>query len=107
MEFCGLCGLAAKNEKESNVLSKVNDAEIAHYTSWRHYRQVMEDGGLTGVIGKSLVPLGWYPSCLTLRGALQKGIYPTNTHYMRCGYMGLTIKGTIPRGTTFFPMKET
>ena len=84
MEFCGLCGLAAKNEKESNVLSKVNDAEIEHYTSWRHYRQVMEDGGLTGVIGKSLVPLGWYPSCLTLQGALQKGIYPTNTHYIRC-----------------------
>ena len=30
-----------QTEKEINVLSKVNDAEIAHYTSWRHYRQVM------------------------------------------------------------------
>ena len=28
--------------------AKVNDTEIAHYTSWRHYRQVTEGGGLTG-----------------------------------------------------------
>ena len=35
-------------------------------------------------IGKLLVPLGWYPSCLTLQGALQKGIYPINTHCIRC-----------------------
>ena len=34
------------------------------------------------IIGKLLVPLGWYPSCLTLQGALQKGIYPINTHYI-------------------------
>ena len=26
-----------QNEKEIDVLSKVNDAEIAHYTAWRHY----------------------------------------------------------------------
>ena len=30
------------------------------------------DGGLTGVIGKSLVPLGWYPCCLTLQGAFKR-----------------------------------
>ena len=36
------------------------------------------------IIGKLLVPLGWYPSCLTLQGVLQKGIYPINTHYIRC-----------------------
>ena len=40
-----------------------------------------------GVTGKLLVPLGWYPSCLTLQGALQKGIYPINTHDKV--YMGL------------------
>ena len=36
-----------------------------------------------------------YPSCLTLQGALEKGIYPMNTHY--CHYkkvhMGWIIKG--------------
>ncbi len=36
------------------------------------------------IIGKMLVPLGWYPSCLTPQGALLKGIYPINTHYIRC-----------------------
>ena len=36
------------------------------------------------IIGKLLVPLEWYPSCLTLQGVLQKGIYPINTHYIRC-----------------------
>ena len=36
------------------------------------------------IIGKTVVPFGWYPSCLTLQGAVQKGIYPTNTHYIRC-----------------------
>ena len=28
------------------------------------------------------VPLGWYPSCLNPQGALSKGIYPINTHYI-------------------------
>ena len=35
-------------------------------------------------IGKMLVPLGWYPSRLTPQGAFYKGIYPINTHYIRC-----------------------
>jgi len=39
-----------QNQKKIDVLSKVNDAEIAHYTAWRHCRQVMEGGGLTGDI---------------------------------------------------------
>ena len=39
---------------------------------------------ITSFIGKLLVPLGWYPSCLTLQRALQKGIYHINTHYIRC-----------------------
>ena len=43
-----LWSVRPQTEKEINVLSKVNDAEIAHYPSWRHYRQVMEGGGLTG-----------------------------------------------------------
>ena len=43
------------------------------------------------VIGKMLVPLGWYPSCLTPQGAVYKE------------YMGLIIKGTIPRVPAFSP----
>ena len=37
-------------------------------------------------IGKMVVPLGWYPSCLTCPRSPLKGIYPTNTntHYVRC-----------------------
>ena len=36
------------------------------------------------IIGKMLVPSGWYPTCLTLQGALWKWIYPINTHNIRC-----------------------
>ena len=54
---------------------------------------------VTIIIGKLLVPLGWYPSCLTLQGALQKRIRYKYPLYKV--YMGLIIKGTIPRVPPF------
>ena len=34
------------------------------------FRVYIDSGKLTYFIGKMLVPLGWYPSCLTPQGAL-------------------------------------
>ena len=53
-----------------------------------------------------LVPLGWYPGCLTpLLEPFKRGyiwIYPINTHDINLYkvYMRLIFKGTIPRLTT-------
>ena len=51
------------------------------------------------IIGKMVVkPLGWRaPSCLTPQEALQKGIYPINTHYIRCKW-GWLLRGHHPKG---------
>ncbi len=55
------------------------------------------------LIGKMVVPLRWYPSCLTPQGALSKGIYRDipNKYPLYKVYMGLIIKGTIPRVPPF------
>ena len=70
------------------------------YVSRIHTAYIGEDSSILGtwIIGKLLDP-----SCLTLQGALQKGIYPINTiEYPLCKvYMGLIIKGTIPRVPPF------
>ena len=61
----------------------------------------------TYFMGKMVVPLGWYPSCLTLpQGTPLKGVmYPTNNYPLYKVYMGLVIKGPAhPKGTTVFPM---
>ena len=44
----GILWFVRPDEKKGAVLSKVNNSEIEDYTSWRHYRQVMEAGGLKG-----------------------------------------------------------
>ena len=60
-------------------------------------------------IEKMVVPLGWYPSCLTPpQEALQKGIYPITTHYKyyKGVLMELVIKGPPSQGApAIFPMK--
>ena len=48
------------------------------------------------IMRKLVVPLGWYPSSLTQQGALYKGKYS-----LYKVYMGLIIKGTIPRVPPF------
>ena len=50
-------------------------------------------------IGKMMVPLGWYPSCLTPKKPLKRGI--SSKYPLYKVYMGLTIKGTIPRVPPF------
>ena len=52
------------------------------------------------VIGKMLVPLGWYPSCLSPPRSPLKGDIP-NKYPLFKVYMGLIIKGTIPRVPPF------
>ena len=50
--------------------------------------------------------LGWYPSCLSPPvGALSKGIYPINSHYIRWLW-GWLLRGLHPKGTTIFPLKN-
>ena len=54
------------------------------------------------VIGKMLVPLGWYPSYLTPPRSPLKGDLP-NKYPLYKVYTGLIIKGTIPRVPAFSP----
>ena len=46
--------------------------------------------------------LGWYPSCLSPRRSPLRGDIP-NKYPLYKVYMGLIIKGTIPRGPHHFP----
>ena len=55
------------------------------------------------VIGKMLVPLGWYPSCFTLPRSPLKGDIPKKYHYIRC-IRGWLSRGPHPKGTSIFPM---
>ena len=57
------------------------------------------------IIGKMLVPLGWYPTCLPLQGALWNWIYPINTHYIRCIWGWLL--GVPSQGYQHFPYEPT
>ena len=48
-----------------------------------------------------VVPLGWYPSCLTLEGASPLKVHISNKYSLYKVYMGLSIKGTCPYEYTF------
>ena len=54
-------------------------------------------------IGKILVPLGWYPSWFNAPRSRLESDMP-NKYPLYKVYMGLIIRGTIPRGTSIFPM---
>ena len=60
----------------------------------------------SGIIGKMLVPLpgtlAWYPSCLKPARSPLEGDIP-NRYPLNKVYMGLIIKGTIPRVPPFSP----
>ena len=45
MAHCmGQCGQRPENSSSSN--RPISESEIAQYSAWRHYRKIMEDGGI-------------------------------------------------------------
>ena len=95
----GVCVRQERKQRNSQIARASSASNPHQLRRWKN--QWIFSHGLFK--GKCLVPLGWYPCCLTPPRSPLKGDIP-NTYPLHKVYMGLIIKGTHPKGTTIFPM---
>ena len=98
---CFLLSLPSSYDKrypETNILASENGCLEYYMVSFWSKRPIF--------IGKMVVPLGWYPGCLTPQRALQKRIYPLTKYplYKVCVMCiwGWLFRGPHPKGPPLF-----
>ena len=87
---------------------KIHHPEITYSSGWAFETTLLLSDFLTRIITLDLHKSQgkcWYPSCLTHQGALYKGIYPINTHYIRCIWACL-LRGPHPKGPPPFSLRK-